>query len=53
MIPFVGSKYTINVEKLETKLSANKQFWDNLDIKTGSKILEQMGEDYITRVGLC
>ena len=51
-MPFVNSRYTINVEKLKSSISANKLFCDNLAIKIGSRMIEQVGEDSITRAGL-
>ena len=51
-MPFVNSRYTINVEKLKSSISANKFFCDNLAIKIGSKMIEQVGENSVTRAGL-
>ena len=51
-MPFVCSRYTINVEKLKSSITANKFFCDNLAIKIGSKMIEQVGENSATRVGL-
>ena len=50
-MPYIGSRYTINTEKLKASISANKLFCDNLAIKIGSKMIEQMGENSVTRVG--
>ncbi len=51
-IPYIKDRYTINVEKLKTNISTNKLFCDNLAIKIGSKMVEQMGENSATRVGI-
>lgn len=51
-IPYIGKKYTINAEKLKANISANKLFCDNLAIKIGSKMIEQMGENSVTHVGV-
>ena len=51
-LPYIGSKYSINTEKLKANISANKLFCDNLAIKIGSKMIEQVGENSVTRVGL-
>ena len=50
--PYISEKYTINVEKLKRNISTNKLFCDNLAIKIGSKMIEQMGENSATRVGV-
>ena len=51
-MPYVGKRYTINTEKLKANISVNKYFCDNLAVKIGSKMLEQMGENSVTRVGV-
>ena len=51
-LPYIGGKYSINTEKLKANISANKLFCDNLAIKLGSKMIEQVGENSATRVGL-
>ena len=51
-MPFVSSRYTINTEKLKASILANKLFCDNLAVKIGSKIIDQMGENSIARVGV-
>ena len=51
-LPYIKDCYTINVEKLKTNISTNKLFCDNLAIKIGSKMIEQMGENSATRVGV-
>ena len=51
-MPYVGKRYTINTEKLKSSISANRLFCDNLAIKIGSKMIEQMGENSVTRVGV-
>ena len=51
-IPYIKGRYTINVEKLKRNISTNKLFCDNLAIKIGSKMIEQMGENSVTRVGI-
>ena len=51
-MPYVGSRYTINTEKLKVSISANKLFCDNLAIKIGSKMIEQVGENSVARAGL-
>ena len=51
-MPYVGGRYTVNTEKLKANISANKYFCDNLAVKIGSKMIEQMGENSVTRVGV-
>ena len=51
-MPYVGKRYTINTEKLKTSILANRLFCDNLAIKIGSKMIEQVGENSVTRAGL-
>ena len=51
-MPFVCSRYTINTEKLKASISSDKYFCDNLAIKIGSKMIEQMGENSVARVGV-
>jgi len=51
-MPYVKGRYTINVEKLKANILENKLFCDNLAIKIGSKMIEQMGENSVTRVGV-
>jgi len=51
-MPYISEKYAINVEKLKTNISTNKIFCDNLAIKIGSKLIEQMGENSATHIGV-
>ena len=51
-MPYIKGRYTINGEKLKRNISKNKLFCDNLAIKIGSKMIEQMGENSATRVGV-
>lgn len=51
-MPYIKCRYMINVEKLKRNISTNKSFCDNLAIKIGSKMIEQMGENSATRVGV-
>ena len=51
-MPYIKDRYVINVEKLKRNISTNKLFCDNLAIKIGSKMIEQMGENSATRVGV-
>ena len=51
-MPFVNSRYTINVEKLKSSLLANKHFCDNLAIQIGSKMIKQVGGNSVARAGL-
>ena len=51
-IPYICGKYTINVEKLKANISANHLFCDNLAIKIGSKMIEQMGDNSPVRMGV-
>ena len=51
-MPYIKGRYMINVEKMKTNISTNKLFCDNLAIKIGSKMIEQMGENSVTRVGV-
>ena len=51
-MPYVGERYTVNAEKLKANISANKLFCDSLAVKIGSKMIEQMGENSVTRVGV-
>ena len=49
--PYVSSRYTINTEKLKS-IASDKYFCDNLAIKIGSKMIEQMGENSVARLGV-
>ena len=51
-MPYVSSRYTINTEKLKASIASDKYFCDNLAIKIGSKMIEQMGENSVARVGV-
>ena len=51
-MPFVSSRYTINTEKLKASIASDKYFCDNLAIRIGSKMIEQMGENSVTHVGV-
>ena len=51
-MPFVSSRYTINTEKLKASIASDKYFCDNLAIKIGSKMIEQMGENSVAHVGV-
>ena len=51
-LPYISGKYTINVEKLKANILANRVFFDNLAIKVGSKMIEQMGENSAAHVGV-
>ena len=50
--PYLSGKYSINVEKLKVNISGNKLFCDNLAIKIGSKLIEQMGNNSSMNMGL-
>lgn len=49
---YLKGRYIINNEKLKRNISTNKLFCDNLAIKVGSKMIEQMGENSAARVGV-
>ena len=51
-MPYIRGRYIINSEKLKRNISKNKLFCNNLAIKIGSKIIEQMGENSATSVGV-
>ena len=51
-MPFVGKRCTINTEKLKASISSDTYFCDNLAVKIGSKMIEQMGENSVARVGV-
>ena len=51
-MPYIKGRYIINSEKLKRSISKNKLFCDNLAIKIGSKVIEQMGENSVTHVGV-
>ena len=51
-MPFVSSRYTINTEKLKASIASDKYFCDNLAIKIGTKMIEQMGENSVAHVGV-
>ena len=51
-IPYVGDRYCVNVEKLKANISSNKLFCDNLAIKIGSKMIEQMGSNSPMQMGV-
>ena len=42
----------MNAEKLKANISANKLFCDNLAIRVGSKMIEQVGENSVKRASL-
>ena len=42
----------INTEKLKASIASDKYFCDNLAIKIGSKMIAQMGENSVARVGV-
>ena len=50
--PYIGDKYTINVEKLTDKIASNQSFCNNLAIKIGSKMIEQMGDNSPMHMGV-
>ena len=50
--PYIRGKYRINVEKLKANISENKIFCDNLAVKIGSKMVEQMGENSVAHAGV-
>ena len=51
-MPYVGSRYTVNTEKLKANIASDKYFCDNLAVRIGSKMIEQMGEKSAAHVGL-
>ena len=51
-MPFVSSRYTINTEKLKASIASDKYFCDNLAIRIGSKMIEQMGKNSVAHVGV-
>ena len=51
-MPFVSNSYTINAKKLKASIASDKYFCDNLAIKIGSKMIEQVGENSVARAGL-
>ena len=51
-MPYFKGRYIINVEKLKRNISTNKLFCDNLAIKIGSKMIEQMGNNSPMEMGL-
>ena len=51
-LPYFGKKYRINVEKLKTSMSRNEVFCENLAIKIGSKIIEQLGDNSKAKIGV-
>ena len=51
-MPYIGERYTVNTEKLKTSILANRLFCDNLAVKIGSKMIEQVGENSVTRASL-
>ena len=51
-MPYIKGRYIINSEKLKRNISKNKLFCDNLAIKIGSKMIEHMGENSATHVGV-
>ena len=50
--PYIGDKYTINVEKLTGKIASNQSFCNNLAIKIGSKMIEQIGDNSPMHMGV-
>ena len=51
-MPYIKGRYIINSEKLKRDISTNKLICDNLAIKIGSKMIEHMGENSATHVGV-
>lgn len=51
-MPYIKGRYIINSEKLKRNIATNKLFCDNLAIKIGSKMIEHMGENSATHVGV-
>ena len=51
-LPYISGKYTINVDTLKANISENKILCDNLAIKIGSKMVEQMGKISVAHVGV-
>ena len=51
-MPYIGSKYTINAEKLKANLSGNEIFYNNLAVKIGSKMIENMGNGSSISMGI-
>ena len=52
-LPYIGDKYTVNVEKLAARIASNESFCNGLAIKIGSKIIEQMGDKSPMHMGIC
>ena len=50
--PYIGTRYQINVAKLKKNISSNDIFCDNLAIKIGSKMIEQIGQNNPMRMGI-
>ena len=51
-LPYIGDKYTVNVEKLAARIASNESFCNNLAVKIGSKIIEQMGDKSPMHMGI-
>ena len=52
-MPYVSSRsLSVKTEKLKASIASDKYFCDNLAIKIGSKMIEQMGENSVARVGV-
>ena len=51
-LPYVKGRYTINVNKLKSNISANHLFCSNLAVKIGSKMIENMGNNSPMHMGV-
>ena len=51
-ILYIGGRYAIIVEKLKANISSNELFCNNLAIKIGSKMIEQMGNNSPMHIGV-
>ena len=51
-LPYIGGRYTVNVCKLKSSISANSAFCDHIAIKICSRMIEQMGVNSPLQVGI-
>ena len=44
-LPYISGRYMIDAVKLKNDISANKAFCNNISIRIGSQLIEQMGDN--------
>jgi hypothetical protein len=51
-LPYIGGRYTVNVDRLKSSISANTAFCDNIAIKIGTKMMEKMWVNTLLQMGI-